>query len=102
MLRDRILLLTLAAGATACLAAVSSLADDAGTAPSAADAVKTPLQKAMVKMEDQAKAIRALTTSPGRFKKAAAGKEVAKGAEDLVKLSKETRKYTEPASALKK
>ncbi len=102
MLRNRLLSVTLTAGAVACLAAVASVADGAGKAPSAADAAKTPLQKAMVKMEDQTKAIRALTTSPGRFRKSAGGKTIVTGAEDLVKLAKETRGYTEPAEKLKK
>ena len=102
MLRNRVLPLTFATGVVACLAALTSAADDAGKAPGAGDTPKSPLQKAMVKMEDQTKAIRAVSTSPGRFKKSAQGKELVKAAEDLITLSTETRKYTEPAETLKK
>lgn len=102
MLRNRVVLLASAAGVVACLAAVSSVADDAGKSAAADAAAKSPLQKGMVKMEDQTKAIRAVSTSPGRFKKSAQGKDLVLAAEDLVRLSKETRKFTEPAVALKK
>jgi cytochrome c556 len=103
MLRKWVLMLTFATGAVAGLAAIgSAAADDAKEAKDAAVRAKTPLQKVMVKMDAQLKAIQKVSSSAARFKKSASGKDVTAAAEELVKLGAETRKFTEPAVAQKK
>ncbi|MCA1685181.1 MAG: cytochrome c, partial [Planctomycetia bacterium] len=69
---------------------------------SASGKEKTPLQTIMIKMEDQTKAVRSLTSSAARFKKAGQGKGILPAAEALVKLAGRTRKFTEPAEVQKK
>ena len=103
MLRKWVLLLTSAAGAIACLAAVAWVAGDAREAKAAADEqAKSPLQKIMVKMDEQTKAIQKVSSSLARFKKAGSGQDLVPAAEQLAKLGEDTRKFTEPAEAVKK
>ena len=72
------------------------------TKGAANDKAKSPLQKIMNKMEDQTKAIQKVASSAARFKKAGKGKDIVPAAEELVKLGKATRKFTEPAVTQKK
>ncbi len=99
MSRKWVLLLSVALGTAAGLAAVSSVAADDTDAKAKA---KSPIQKLMIKMEEQTKAIQATISSPARFKKAGSGKDIAPAAEELVKMGKENGKFTEPAVSQKK
>ena len=101
MRRKWFLLLTFATGAVVGLAAIGSADDDAKESKATADQAKTPLQKVMVKMDEQLKAIQKVSSSAARFKKSNK-KELVPLAKELIKEGAETKKFTGPAEELKK
>lgn len=104
MLYKRVMPSIAVAFAVACLAAVAWAAGDEpkGDPAPGDSAAKTPLQKIMIRMEDQTKAIQKVASSPARFKKAGSGKDIVPAAEELLQLGKDSRKFTEPAEKQKK